>query len=338
MARFELPPLYSHSSHSRLNRILAQLHHIDVRTTTSRMVPKDESMKPHQFATSIRLSCMTARRLMSQRFGSVLLTATLFAFLVSPVFVQANTGKAQTQYKITKDVQAMAVAATAFTVLGGTQALLTYQDSLATGTLTVYWTKSPVSYPITLMCKGTQETRTELQLPKGTNVRILNQGQAALQRPDGTVVHLLMNNTIAERVTHIPLLTIISEYLNANTSVKYQGTAQVNGQNADVVTISLVPTTDPVQGPQYDSMTQTTFYLDQSTGFLDKIQYSSFGENDPNSTETIEVYFGKYQTINGMAIPFEQTTYVDGNLESDLILNAVNFNVGLLDSDFVLPQ
>lgn len=35
--------------------------------------------------------------------------------------------------------------------------------------------------------KGTHETRVEIQMPSGTNIRIMNQGQAAIEQPGGTV-------------------------------------------------------------------------------------------------------------------------------------------------------
>jgi hypothetical protein len=51
----------------------------------------------------------------------------------------------------------------------------------------------------------------ELQRPSGTTVRILNHGEAVMQRPDGTVHHLLMNNTYGERVSHIPAFSLLAE-------------------------------------------------------------------------------------------------------------------------------
>jgi len=249
-----------------------------------------------------------------------------------------DAGTATQQFKVVKDPLAVTIIQAAVTAMGGTQALLNYQDSVASGTLTVYGGNSPSTLPITLKCKGTQETRVELQKSNGTTVRIVNTGQGVIERPEGTVIHLTMNNTIAERVNHIPLLSIFGEYLNGNISVQYKGTAQVNGQSTSIVAVSYVPTTDPVQGPIYSSMTQTLFYVDQATGLIDKIQYSSYDETNSNSTQKVEIYIGNYQTVNGISVPFHQTTYTDGALYSDLVLSSVSFNVGLLDSEFTLPN
>jgi hypothetical protein len=260
--------------------------------------------------------------------------AFLSFFCIAPRLNAATTQ----QFTITKDPQAIAVAQKALAAMGGAQALLAYQDSQATGNYTVYGGLTPTTYPITLKCKGTQETRVELQKPSGTAVRVVNQGQGAISRPDGSVIHLLMNNTLAERVNHIPLLSILAEYQNGNISIQYQGTAAVGGQTADVVAVSLVPTTDAIQGPLFAATTQTMFYVDQTTGLIDKIQFTNYAENDPNSPQRVEVYLGSWESVNGISVPFHQTTYTDGNMESDLVLSSVSFNVGLADSEFVLPQ
>jgi len=261
------------------------------------------------------------------------------AFAIVAFVSSISPAATSKQYNITKDAQAVAVAAKAFAAMGGTQALLSYQDSQATGTLTVYPQGStPVNYPITIKTKTTQLTRVEVQESKGTNIRILNTGQAAIQRPDGTVIQLLMNNTFAERVRYIPLLSILAEYSDSDIQLLYQGTSQVNGQSTDSIATSLVPTTDSNQAPIYASMTQASFYVDQSTSMVDKIQYNNFSENDPAASELVEVYFAKYQTINGMSVPYQITTYSDGVLESEVVLQSIDFNVGLPDSDFTLPK
>ncbi len=254
-------------------------------------------------------------------------------FTASALWVRAATP----QFTITKDPQAVAVAEKALAAMGGVQALLSYQDSQATGTLTLYGGSAPVAYPITLKCKGTQKTRVEVQKSDGTNVRIMNQGQAVVEKSDGTVVKLVTNNTLAERVNHIPLLSILGEYQGGSIQVQYLGVTRINGQNTDIIGISLVPTTDPVQGPIYASMTQTLFFVDQQTSLIDKVQYTNYAENNLSSTQTVEVYFNNYQLANGILVPFHQTIYEDGAIDSDIALSSVTFNVGLTDAEFALP-
>jgi hypothetical protein len=126
--------------------------------------------------------------------------------------------------------------------------------------------------------------------------------------------------------------------LNSNISVQYQGIAQVTGQSTSVVAVSYVPTTDPSQGAIFTSVTQTLFYVDQTSGMIDKIQYSNYDEGNSSGTQLVEVYLSNYQSVNGISLPFHQTTYTDGSLYSDLTINSISFNVGLPDSQFTLPQ
>jgi hypothetical protein len=254
------------------------------------------------------------------------------------VLAQTIAGAGTTkQFVIAKDSQAIIIVQTAIAAMGGASADMAYQDSQASGTLTVHATNPPTTFPITLKCKGTQETRAELEKPDGTNVRIVNQGKGTIQRANGKVIQLSMKNTIAERVSYIPLLSILGEYLNANVSAQYQGIAWVSGHNTSVVAVSYVPTTNVADGPRLQSITRTLFYIDQVTSLVDKIQYSSWDE-DNHGNEKVEVYLTDYQTVNGISLPFHQTTYTDGTLESDLVLTGVSFNVGLSDSEFTLPQ
>lgn len=260
------------------------------------------------------------------------------AFLLCLVFLVARDGVAANKpYSLTVDPQALAVAQAAFKVMGGTQAISGYQDSVASGTAVISAGGSPVSCPITMKSKGLRETRVELQQTSGTKVRIVNQGQGEIIRPNGSIEKLYANNTFYEHVNHIPLLSVLAEYANGNVNLLYKGVVQVQGQPEDVIEIDFVPNLDSVQGPIFASMNQTLFFVNQTTRFIDKIQDSPFNEGDSKNKFTEEVYLSDYRSVNGMFVPFHQTVFIDGQLDTDLQFASVTFNVGLPDSDFVLP-
>src|SRR5215467_14737500 len=98
-------------------------------------------------------------------------------------------------YALTVDPQALAVAQAAFNAMGGSQAFIGYQDSVASGMVTISTGGTAISYPITMKSKGLRETRVELQRSTGTNIRIVNQGQGVIIKPDGSVKTLYSNNT-----------------------------------------------------------------------------------------------------------------------------------------------
>ena len=175
-------------------------------------------------------------------------------------------------------------------------------------------------------------------MAKGTNVRIMNQGKAAILRPDGSVKTLNSNNTFYEHVNHIPLLSLLAEYASGNVNLLYKGVAQVQGQSEDVIEVDLVPNLDVVNGPMFASMSRTLFFVNQATRLIDKILTTPFYEGGDKATLTEETYLADYRSVDSMLVPFHQTVYVDGQLDTDLTFTSVNFNVGLADSEFALPQ
>jgi outer membrane lipoprotein-sorting protein len=260
------------------------------------------------------------------------------AFFFSLVLSIPSHAAAAKQYVLTINPQALTVAQATFSAMGGIQAVAGYQDSQSTGTVTIYSGGSPTSYSITLKSKGQRETRVELQKANGTNIRIVNQGQGAIIHPDGSVKNLWSNNTFYEYVNHVPLLSVLGEYANGTVNLLYNGVAQVQGQSEDVVEVDFVPSLDPVNGPIFASMSRTLFYVNQTNRLVDKIQTTPLYEGGNKDTFTEETYLSDYRSVNGMLVPFHQTVYVDGQLDTDLTFTSVSFNVGLPDSEFALPQ
>jgi hypothetical protein len=179
--------------------------------------------------------------------------------------------------------------------------------------------------------------RTELQRPDGTHLRIVNNGIGALQNPNGKVRPEFSNNTVAERVEHIPALSILSEWQSPYIEVRFLRSDTVNDAPVQVIAVSFIPTSDPQWVSFYRSTTQTLFYIDQSTNLISKIEYQNFAQNDSNVSEKVEVFFSDYRPVSGVLVPFAQSAYADGRLQSKLTLTSVTFNAGLADSEFTVP-
>src|SRR5947207_14600282 len=139
-------------------------------------------------------------------FRCRVLLLCLAVSLAAHAFAQTATAS------LTKDPQAMTVAARALMAMGGQQ---TITDSRATGTLTLASNPSS-ALRIVLESQGTHSARTAVQRANGTSVRIMNGGAAGLQRSDGTTRTLLGKNSIAERISYLPVLSLLSEFQNAN--------------------------------------------------------------------------------------------------------------------------
>lgn len=236
----------------------------------------------------------------------------------------------------TKDPQAVAVAQQSISAMGGTT--FPIQDCVVSGTLQYVTPKGTVTLPIVIKSKGTTQVRTEVQWPQGTRVRILNGGQGAILKSDGTVVWLLTNNTIAERASHIPVLSLLADAGSTSMEVLNSGTGAVSGRPTNIISISYVPTSDSKWAKFYRSTTLTLFHIDTTSGTIAKTEYLSFAENDTNLSQKVETYFSDYRNTSGVLVPYQQTTYTDGTLSSTLTFSSVAFNVGISDSEFTLPQ
>jgi len=211
-----------------------------------------------------------------------------------------------------------------------------YRDSRAVGSLTLYATEQK-SFPITLKTKGTSEARTEVQLSDGVNTLIVNQGQAVVEH-GGQLRKLLANNMVGWQPRHLPALSLLSRYNDANASVEHLESESVSGSAADVVAISFSPSSDPVLLKHFQRMSRTTFAVDQGSGLVTRVKYPVFLENSPRDQREVQILYSDYRAVQGIMVPFHQTRYVDGKIREELQLQSIEFNVGLQDSEFALPE
>ncbi|HEV8525689.1 MAG TPA: hypothetical protein VGQ71_14435 [Terriglobales bacterium] len=270
---------------------------------------------------------------MGRRFFSVF--TTLFLVISQAAFGQKP--------QAIKDPQALAIAQQALAAMDRVQGRITYQDSVGEGTLVLNGPQ-PVSIPVTLRTKGTRQVRVELQGAPGSTVRVLNSGRAVVQSPDGSRRKLILNNTLAERVTHIPAFSILAESDDPSVNVEYGGAFAISvtagvvpSVNAEKLSFSAV-SSDAADFGSFREITRNSVYVDKVTGMALKIEHTNYSENNPSFKTKVETYFSDYRDVQGILVPFRQTTYYDGKLESDLWLKSVTFNVGLSDTEFALPE
>lgn len=235
-----------------------------------------------------------------------------------------------------RDTQALAILPQLLAANGAT-VLASVSDTEATATADYFVSGNPATASVIIKSKGTSMVRWEIQLPGGTQVRVLNRGRAALQLPSGKVRKLSATNTVAERVNHLPALTVLSEWTDPSRSLSYVGTASVNGQPAIAISMRFSSASSPIAAGLTRNSTPITFYFDQATDQLVKMDFQNFAEGDDRFVQKVEVFFSDYRSINGVPIPFKQDRYEDSRLALSLTLNSIAFNVGLSDSEFALP-
>ncbi len=251
---------------------------------------------------------------------------------------QIAVGQSQTtSTTASSDPQALAIANQALAAMGSAAGAPSLTDSRATGVLTMYF-GSPVQMNIALESKGLTQTRAAVQQTTGASVQVMNGGHAAIQNPDGSIRPLVQVNLFAERVGHIPVLSLLAEIQNPIALVEMISTSAANNSPDDVIAVSLGQSSDAMQLMIQRRLSRTLFYINHASSIVDKVEYAYYSEPpNPGIRMEMQDVFSDYRNIGGVSVPFHRTTYCDGRLESDLQLSAVSFNVGVPATDFVVP-
>jgi hypothetical protein len=234
---------------------------------------------------------------------------------------------------VTKDPTGSAVIQRTLSAMGSSS---TISDTVCTGTLTLARFPGD-SLTVVFKSKGTQMTRTESTGPKGTTVRVVNNGIGVIISPNGSVRRLNMNNTIAERVQHIPSLSLLSEALGPSVEIESLSDVQFDGAPHHVVALSYTPDPAYPQTRAFLDITRRLIFVNSNTGLVSKTEFTRFPESGHHN-QRVERQFSDYRLVGSVLVPFQQVTYSDGQLESTLRLTSAQVNLGLQDAEFAIPE
>jgi hypothetical protein len=205
---------------------------------------------------------------------------------------------------------------------------------IASGVLSLNGNK-PATLPIVMKSRGTAQLRSELTTSKGVRITIVNSGSGKIVQPDGTVHWLDTENTISQRVTQIPALSLLAEYQLPTVSTQYMGTANVDGSTADVIALGVYAATKTASADKESQLTQKLFYIDHSTSMVLRMQEIHYSENG-NDSDGVEIRYSDYRAVQGVMVPFNQQTYANGQPLFGIVLSNVSLGAALPDSDFAL--
>lgn len=190
--------------------------------------------------------------------------------------------------------------------------------------------------PIRLKTMGPRTLRTEIDLPAGLNVLIVNNGNGVIQKPNGSTKQLQLYTTMAMHAEFIPALSTLTENANPQYSVRLLDDAVIQGQATTVVEFNLEAYSGKLQ-EFVRAATCQRFYISKSSGLVLALEYDSFAENDSDLKSATQVLYSDYRLVGGIWVPFSQTTSVDGSVSSVLTLSSVDFSSTVSSTDFQLP-
>jgi hypothetical protein len=180
--------------------------------------------------------------------------------------------------------------------------------------------------PVTIQSQGERSWRSELVTPKERKVTVVRNGRGQIQHADGKIRNLSENNTSHQPPMHIPCLTGLASPPGRLTA-SYVRTDTISGDSLDV--IELMPNYKGRK--KFADRLKLTLWISRSTGYLTQLQYVNASEQDSEDTQTVEIDYSNYHAIDGLAVPFSQSTKADGKPVLSLVLDSVQLNTPAAD-------
>lgn len=209
------------------------------------------------------------------------------------------------------------------------------KDVLAIGTITIEDAVSPETLPVTLSAKSCRLFRNDVQFSDGTHSTIVNQDSAAAIAP-GAQQLLPPFTALSANSYELPFFCLPSAL--ASGSLNLVGIESVTGQSAYRIDVSPVVSSSDALAIPRQIAAQFTVWISTSSGM--PLELSSKLVSPYNSGASVSVLrvFSDFRVVNGIAVPFQQQQFVQGQLRSTLQLSSVVFNAGVSDSSFSIPM
>jgi hypothetical protein len=210
-------------------------------------------------------------------------------------------------------------------------------DAVATGTVNraVAGDTATVTYKV----RQSGGMRVEVQDSATLTTTIVSNGQGAVVRSDGTVNPLSAEETLSLWAEALPFFSPeMQAAANPAFSAKFLGTDAVNGKSCQKVQVTAPLDPNDPRARVLSAVANVVLWIDSASGVLTQVQYTRIASDNPTATRTVIRQFSNYQQVGNLLVPFTQQEYTGGQLLSTLQLQAVNFNTGLTDADFALPQ
>jgi len=214
-------------------------------------------------------------------------------------------------------------------------------DVTITGNATWIAGSDRQSGQVTLMAKGTAESRVDLNLNGGTRSEIRNDTagypQGAVIRADGTLKPSALHNCWISASWFFPALSFLGAASDPNLVFSYIGPESRAGVGVQHLRVSRYLTG---QSAKQITLTQRLstmeIYLDSTSLLPRAFLFTVHPEDDALTDIARAIVFSNYQTVNGIQVPLRIQRLVQNGLAVDLVVTGAAFNSGLPDSLFAV--
>jgi hypothetical protein len=179
------------------------------------------------------------------------------------------------------------------------------------------------SYPIRIWTLGNDKSRTEIDLSNGTTISILNAGKGTFQDTSGKVRKLATANTIAQRVTILPSLSILREIQSPAIQTEWIGPVTDVQEPAVQFAVGWSSATSAKDIKESLKQTRTTFTVDPTTGRILTIAYQRTFEGGTPGTAIHRLAYSNFGAIPGISAAQTIVTTVNGQFFNRIDLDTI---------------
>ena len=228
-----------------------------------------------------------------------------------------------------RDLQALVILQTSFAAMGGGN-LVAIRDTEILAQVTAPRDDGMAMSAVKMWTLGTRNLRIESTSADGPAVLVVNE-QAASMKAGGEAAQFIPRRSVANGgITHIPLLSILSDWSDPSTQLEYVGIEKLGNSPVHHVRITQpVPADVPkeVESP-------CEIFIDSQSLLVVKLVYLMRPPENLRISVPVEVTYSDYRPTAGIAVPFQIRYTLRGQLLRQYQVTSFAVNRGAQASDF----
>ena len=135
-------------------------------------------------------------------------------------------------------------------------------------------------------------------------------------------------NVRNRRIDHLPALLIAYELQRADVSVEFLGNDEFEGRTVYKIALSRTSNTGTNIDAKLTANSRIELFIDGQTFFVVATERKLLSSTDTRRSMPLEIRYSDYRNINGLFIPFQQATYLDGHKLSEFVISSAAVDAG----------
>jgi hypothetical protein len=256
---------------------------------------------------------------------------SVVSILPASLLAQQST---QTPPAPQRDPQAVSLLRQSLSTAGGASALATVLDLTATGKITYFWSEKGEEGTVTVKSRGASQFRLDATISEGVLTGVMNNGISWIKETNGSIRQLPNQHTDNAGNKYLPFGEIAAALLDPTISITDLGLVTEGEQQAHGIRLQKTfPGLDDAQHTRA-RLVQRDVFVDPATFLVVRTRDLVPTRSDIVPTVIHDVFFSNYQAQNGVLFPFSIAESLNHQHTIAIQFNQVNFNTGLVDTDF----